>query len=45
VLAVRTAREEAIRMFERGGSARKANATVLALIDHGFTAVDGMAQA
>lgn len=43
VLTVRTAREEAIRAFERGASAKTAHATFLALIDHGFLAVDQMA--
>jgi hypothetical protein len=43
VLAVRTAREEAIRVFEHGGSAEQANATFLTLIDRGFTAVHEMA--
>ena len=43
VLTVRTAREEAIRVFERGGSAKKANAACLALIDRGFAAVHEMA--
>jgi hypothetical protein len=27
---------------ERGGSAKKATATILALVDRGFTAVQGM---
>jgi AcrR family transcriptional regulator len=39
VLTVRMAREEALLVFERGGSAKKANAAFLALIDRGFTAV------
>jgi hypothetical protein len=39
VLTVHTARQEAIRVFERGGSAKKANAALFALIDQGFTAV------
>jgi AcrR family transcriptional regulator len=43
VLTVRTAREEAIRVVERGGSAKKAKATFLALIDRGFTAAHDMA--
>ncbi len=43
VLMVRTAREEAIRVFERGGSAKKANAAFIALIDRGFVAVHGVA--
>jgi hypothetical protein len=43
VLTWRTAYSEAIRVFERGGSAKKANAAFLALIDRGFAAVRGMA--
>jgi len=43
VLAVRTAREEAIRVLERGGSAKKANAELLALLERGFSAVQQMA--
>lgn len=43
VLTWRTAYVEAIRVFERGGSAKKANAAFIALIDHGFAAVHGMA--
>jgi AcrR family transcriptional regulator len=42
VLTVRTAREEAIRVFERGGSAKKANAAFLALMDTGFAGVHQM---
>jgi hypothetical protein len=42
VLTVRTARQEALRTFERGVSAKKANATFLALMDQGFAAVEGM---
>ena len=42
VLTVRTAREEAIRVFERGGSAKKANAAFLALMKAGFAAVHQM---
>jgi len=41
-LTVRTAREEAIRVFERGGSAKRANAAFLALMDRGFAAVHAM---
>jgi AcrR family transcriptional regulator len=37
-LTVRTAREEAIRVLERGGSAKKANAAFLVLMDHGLDA-------
>jgi len=44
VLTVRTARREAMRVFDGGGSAKKANATFFALIDQGFAAVDGMAR-
>lgn len=43
VLTWRTAYGEAIRVFERAGSAKKANAAFLALIDRGFAAVHGMA--
>jgi len=43
VLTVRVAREEAIRVFQRRGSTKKANATLLALIDLGFTAIEEMA--
>ena len=43
VLTWRTAYSEAIRVFERGGSAKKANAAFVALIDRGFAAVHGMA--
>jgi AcrR family transcriptional regulator len=42
VLTWRTAYGEAIRVFERGGSAKKANAAFIALIDRGFAAVHGM---
>ncbi|WP_224372907.1 TetR/AcrR family transcriptional regulator [Hyalangium versicolor] len=42
VLTVRTARQEAVRVFEHGGSAKKANAVFFALIDQGFAAVQGM---
>jgi hypothetical protein len=38
VLAWRTAYGEAIRVFERTGSAKKASAAFLALIDRGFAA-------
>jgi hypothetical protein len=37
-----TAYDEAIRVFERGGSAKKANAAFIALIDRGFGAVHEM---
>jgi AcrR family transcriptional regulator len=43
VLTWRTAYGEAVRLFERGGSAKKANAVFIALIDRGFAAVHGMA--
>jgi AcrR family transcriptional regulator len=43
VLTVRTAREEAMRVFERGHSAKKANAAFVALMDRGFAAVHGIA--
>ncbi|WP_438042175.1 TetR/AcrR family transcriptional regulator [Sorangium sp. So ce128] len=43
VLTWRTAYAEAIRVFERGGSAKKANAAFIALIDRGFAALHGMA--
>ncbi|WP_437644052.1 TetR/AcrR family transcriptional regulator [Sorangium sp. So ce362] len=42
VLTVRTARQEAVRVFDRGGSAKKANAVLFALIDQGFAAVQEM---
>lgn len=42
VLTVRTAREEAIRIYQRGGSAKKANATLLGLVNRGFTAIERM---
>jgi AcrR family transcriptional regulator len=45
VLTVRTARREAVRVFAQGGSAKKATAAFFALIDRGFTAVDGVMQA
>jgi AcrR family transcriptional regulator len=43
MLTWRTAYGEAIRVFERGGSVKKANAAFLAVIDRGFAAVHGMA--
>ncbi len=43
VLTWRTAYGEAIRVFERGGSVKKANAEFIALIDRGFAAVHGLA--
>lgn len=42
VLTVGTARREAIRVLENGGSAKKAHAALLALIDRGFTAIHAM---
>lgn len=43
VLTVRTAREEAVRVVERGGAVKKANAVFLALMDRGFAAVHQLA--
>jgi AcrR family transcriptional regulator len=43
VLTWRTAYSEGIRVFEHGGSAKKANAAFIALIDRGFAAVHGVA--
>jgi len=43
VLTLRTAREEAIRLMERGGSAKKANAAFLALMEQGLSAVETLA--
>jgi AcrR family transcriptional regulator len=42
VLTWRTAYAEAMRAFERGGSAKKANAAFIALIDRGFAAVQAL---
>lgn len=42
VLTVRTARQEAVRVFEHAGSAKKADAVFFALIDQGFAAVHEM---
>jgi AcrR family transcriptional regulator len=42
VLTWRTAYGEAIRVFERGSSTKKANAAFIALIDRSFAAIDGM---
>lgn len=36
VLTVRTARREAVRVFDRGGSAKKASAAFFALVDRGL---------
>ena len=43
VLTWRTAYGEATRVFEHGGSQKKANAAFIALIERGFAAVRGMA--
>lgn len=43
VLTVRTAREEAVRIVERGGTTKKANATFLTLVEQGFAAVQQLA--
>ncbi|MBX3161598.1 MAG: TetR family transcriptional regulator [Deltaproteobacteria bacterium] len=43
VLTWRTAYAEAVRVFAGGGSARKASATFVELIDRGFAAVRGLA--
>lgn len=43
VLTVRTAREEALRQFQKTASARKANAAFLQLMQHGLAAVEQMA--
>lgn len=40
VLTVRAAREEGVRVLEHGGSARKANAALLSLLERGFAAID-----
>jgi AcrR family transcriptional regulator len=45
VLTVRTARQEAVRVFERGGSSKKAHAVFFGLIDEGFAAVQDMTAA
>jgi len=42
VLTVSTARREPVRVLERGGSARKAHAAFIALIERGFAAVQAM---
>lgn len=44
VLTVSTARQEAVRVLERGGSTKKANAAFVALIDRGFAAVHAMSE-
>ena len=43
VLTVSVARQEGIRVLERGGSAKKATAAFLALLDRGFAAIDTLA--
>lgn len=45
VLTVRAARQEAVGVFERGGSSKKAHAVFFGLIDRGFAAVQGMTAA
>jgi AcrR family transcriptional regulator len=45
VVTVRTAREEAVRVLEHGGTTKKATAAFFGLIDHGFAAVQQMAAA
>jgi AcrR family transcriptional regulator len=42
VLTVRTARREAVRVFDHGGSAKKASAAFFALIDRGLSSVHEM---
>ena len=42
VLTVRTAREEAIRLLERGVSAKKANAALLDLMERGLSAAEDL---
>lgn len=43
VLTMRTAREEAVRLVERGESAKKANAAFLALMEQGLSAAASLA--
>ena len=43
VLTVYTALKEAVRVLERGGSAKKANAALVALMDRGLDAIHEMA--
>ncbi len=45
VLTVRTARQEAVRVLERGASSKKARSVFFSLIDRGFAAIQGMTQA
>lgn len=42
VVTVRTARQEAVRILDRGGSAKKAEAACFALLDQGFAAVEAI---
>jgi len=44
-LTMRMAREEAVRVLERGGTAKKANGSLIALIDCGLAAVQAIAGA
>jgi len=44
VLTVRVARQEAVRVFTSGGSAKKANAAFFTLVDHGLAAVERMVE-
>ena len=41
-LTVRTAREEALRVLARGGSAKRANAAFMALMERGLLAVEAL---
>jgi AcrR family transcriptional regulator len=43
VLTLRTAREEAIRLVERGASSKKAKAAFLALMERGLSAAEALA--
>ena len=40
VMTVRTAREESVRLMQRGASAKKANAALLALIEQGLSVAE-----
>jgi hypothetical protein len=42
VLTVRAARQEAVRVFTSGGSAKKADAAFFVLVEQGLTAVQRM---
>ncbi len=44
VVTVRTAREEALGLIERGASAKKANAACLALMEQGLSALERLQQ-